>query len=56
MKPRLYDDVDVLEYEFLWPRRILRGSPTYLVGPKKTGKGLGLADWISRVTNGDDWP
>jgi hypothetical protein len=49
-------DVEIEDFEWVWPNRFARGKIGLIVGMPEEGKGQLLADIIARVTTGGMWP
>jgi len=49
-------DVEIEDFEWVWPNRFARGKIGLIVGMPEEGKGQLLSDIIARVTRGGAWP
>jgi hypothetical protein len=49
-------DVEIEDYEWLWPERFALGKIGLLVGLPEEGKGLFICDMTARITHGMPWP
>lgn len=56
MKPRSYAEIPAIPPEWAWVGRIPRKTAIILVGDEGIGKGFLGADWVARITRGDEWP
>jgi DNA polymerase I-like protein with 3'-5' exonuclease and polymerase domains len=49
-------DVEIEDFEWVWPNRFARGKIGLIVGMPEEGKGQLLSDIIARITRGGTWP
>jgi putative DNA primase/helicase len=56
LRVRLASEIEPLPIEWLWPRRISRGSLTIITGMPGLSKSLLTIDIAARITTGGRWP
>jgi DNA polymerase I-like protein with 3'-5' exonuclease and polymerase domains len=49
-------DVEIEDFDWIWPNRFARGKIGLIVGMPEEGKGQLLSDIMARVTTGAAWP
>jgi hypothetical protein len=50
------DDVEIEDYDWVWPERFALKKIGLIVGLPDEGKGLAISDIVARITRGATWP